>query len=347
MRSISLFLFCFTVSVLPAFAQNELSLAGQWDVMLDTGLDPGVNRLLKRPFPYKMQLPGTTDEAGLGDSLTLKPSLTRESLYQLARRHRFVGTAVYRRTVTIPANWQGKQIELMLERVLWQSRVFVDANEATPQQQESLTTPHRYDLTGLLTPGPHTILLRINNTRQYDISHANLAHAYTDGTQTIWNGAIGQLTLTAHDPVRISHVRTEPDRTTNAVHVQVEMQNKTGRAVAGTLQLVARIGGKDLPVARQSVQLDTGKQQAKTTYDLKPNVQLWDEFSPNVYQLTAEFVANDASSKSHYQTTFGVRQLTNENSLLHINGRRLFLRGTLECAIFPLTGHPPTDHAGW
>ncbi len=52
-------------------------------------------------------------------------------------------------------------------------------------------------------------------------------------------------------------------------------------------------------------------------------------------------------AKVEYETTFGVRQLTSENSLLHINGRRLFLRGTLECAIFPLTGHPPTDRAGW
>jgi len=40
-------------------------------------------------------------------------------------------------------------------------------------------------------------------------------------------------------------------------------------------------------------------------------------------------------------------KLSNENSLLHINGRQLFLRGTLESAIFPLTGHPPTDKPGW
>src|SRR5690606_40332890 len=27
--------------------------------------------------------------------------------------------------------------------------------------------------------------------------------------------------------------------------------------------------------------------------------------------------------------------------------RTVFLRGTLDCAIFPLTGYPPTDHEGW
>lgn len=329
-------------------AQTELSLAGEWEVAFDKSDDgAGAHRWMKRLFPHKMPLPGTTDEAHLGDPLTLKPTLTRESLYQLARRHRFVGTAFYRRTITIPADWQGKHIELMLERVLWQSRVFVDGKEADVSQRESLSTPHRYDLTNLLTPGTHTILLRINNTRQYDISYQNLAHAYTDGTQTIWNGAIGELALTAYDPVHINHLRTETNANMTTVAVQVEFQNKSGRAVAGTLQLMARLNGKSLPVARQTVRIDTGHQQIRTTYDLGLNRQLWDEFSPSVYHLTAEFVANDADTKSQYQTTFGVRQLTSQNSLLHINGRRLFLRGTLECAIFPLTGHPPVGRAGW
>ena len=300
----------------------------------------------KRAYPYKLQLPGTTDDAGLGDTLTLKPSLTRESLYQLARKHRYVGTAWYRRTVVIPAGWQGKQIELMLERVLWQSRVFVDGTEATPQQQESLTTPHRYELTRLLTPGQHTILLRINNAKQYAISHANLAHAYTDGTQIIWNGAIGKLALTAHDPVSIRHLRTETSNG-NTVTVLTELQNKTGQPVSGTLQLTARINGKDLPVSRQTVRVDTGQQRVNMTYALGPNPQRWDEFTPNLYHLTAEFIADQGTSRSQQKTTFGLRQLTNQAGLLHVNGRRLFLRGTLECAIFPLTGHPPMDRAGW
>ncbi|WP_020602945.1 glycoside hydrolase family 2 [Spirosoma spitsbergense] len=346
MRLIIRFLFALTLLPLSLSAQDELSLAGEWDVAFDTNLDGGAHRWLKNKYPHTMPLPGTTDEAGLGDSLTLKPSLDREALYQLARKHRYIGTAWYRRTVNIPANWKGKQIELMLERVLWQSRVYVDGNESNPQQQESLTTPHRYDLTNLLTPGMHTIQLRINNNRQYEISHNTLAHAYTDGTQTIWNGVIGKLALIANDPVYITHLRTE---TTNAntVNVQVGMQNKTGRAASGTLKLMVRLNGKDLPITRQTVRVDTGQQQVNMTYDLGQNKQLWDEFSPSLYQLTAKFVADDAQSNSQYQTTFGVRQLTNQNSLLHINGRRLFLRGTLECAIFPLTGHPPTNRAGW
>ena len=48
-----------------------------------------------------------------------------------------------------------------------------------------------------------------------------------------------------------------------------------------------------------------------------------------------------------YETTFGMREIGHTDGYLTINGNRIFLRGTLECCIFPLTGTPPTDEAGW
>ena len=326
-------------------AQNTITLSGEWEVTFDSD-DAGSHRMLTRKFPYKINLPSTTDEAQLGDSITIKPSLKRESLYQLAREHRYMGTAWYRRTITIPNDWKGKHIELMLERVLWQSRVFVDGQQAH-DQQESLTTPHRYDLTNLLTPGTHIILLRINNTRQYDISYQNLAHAYTDGTQTIWNGAIGKLNLTAYNPLSIQHIRAEPDEKNKSVTLSIRFNNATREKVTGKLQLIAELNGKNLPVSEQTVTIDSGSYVLHTTYDLKANFQKWDEFSPAVYKLAASFISEKNNEVTELSTTFGVRSLSNNDGLLQVNGRRIFLRGTLESAIFPLTGHPPTDKQGW
>ncbi|MBM6946762.1 MULTISPECIES: hypothetical protein [Bacteroides] len=42
-----------------------------------------------------------------------------------------------------------------------------------------------------------------------------------------------------------------------------------------------------------------------------------------------------------------MREIGHTDGYLTINGNRIFLRGTLECCIFPLTGTPPTDEAGW
>jgi hypothetical protein len=45
--------------------------------------------------------------------------------------------------------------------------------------------------------------------------------------------------------------------------------------------------------------------------------------------------------------TFGLRQISHRGNQLLLNDRPIFLRGNLECCIFPRTGYPPTDVAEW
>jgi hypothetical protein len=47
------------------------------------------------------------------------------------------------------------------------------------------------------------------------------------------------------------------------------------------------------------------------------------------------------------QVNFGMREFKAEGTQFNINGRPVFLRGTLECAIFPKTGYPSTDVGEW
>ena len=299
----------FTLLLIPSLsvAQQKISLAGEWEIVFESD-DAGSHRMLTRKFSDKINLPLTTDEAKLGDSLNIEPLLNRKVLYQLTRKRRYVGTAWYRRSITIPDDWKGKRIDMLLERVLWQSRVFIDGQQVDGQQ-ESLTTPHLYDLSGLLTPGTHTILLRINNDKQYAISYQNLAHAYTDGTQTIWNGVLGNMGLTANDPVHIQNIQTYPDLGPKSVKLRIQFLNNSGKSVAGKLQLTAKLNGKSLPSMSQIVQIDTGRFVFETNYDLKPNFQKWDEFSTSIYQLDASLVFDGNKEISQYQTTFGVRQI--------------------------------------
>ncbi len=76
---------------------------------------------------------------------------------------------------------------------------------------------------------------------------------------------------------------------------------------------------------------------------LPESCQRWDEFQPALYQLAAS-LGDSATSRS---LTFGVREITTDGTQFRINGRKTFLRGTLECCIFPATGHPPTEIAEW
>ena len=75
--------------------------------------------------------------------------------------------------------------------------------------------------------------------------------------------------------------------------------------------------------------------------------KLWSEFTPALYRLKISLKGNGGNLADQYIQTFGMRDFRTEGTHFTINGTRIFLRGTLECCIFPLTGYPPTDLRSW
>lgn len=330
-----------------ARAQEKLSLQGTWHVKLDpkdTGLQAA---WFHESFTTPISLPGTLDAAGMGDPSPLRTDeLTRDVLLQLTRKHRYAGAAWYSKEVVIPADWKDKYIELFLERVIWNTRVWVDGKEAG--KGESLIAPHRFDLSTLLSPGKHRIVIRIDNRKQYDISYKDMAHAYTDGTQIIWNGVIGKVELTAKNQLHIQHVRTEPHVRDKSVTVSTTLRNRQKKARKGRLQVeITDNTGRVIVSRTERTRVTPGESRQSMKLSLGDDAQLWDEFNHTTYTVNARFDASGATSTDRYTTSFGLREITAKNEAIYINGQQVFFRGTLECNIFPLTGHPPMDKSGW
>ncbi len=76
---------------------------------------------------------------------------------------------------------------------------------------------------------------------------------------------------------------------------------------------------------------------------------LWDEFQPAMLRLKLKLEATAGGKPCGDERTvsFGMRDFRQERNRLTINGRPVFLRGKLDCCLFPLTGYPPMDKAGW
>jgi hypothetical protein len=72
---------------------------------------------------------------------------------------------------------------------------------------------------------------------------------------------------------------------------------------------------------------------------------LWDEFSPALQVLRADL--ESPHGRDSRTVRFGIREIGTQGTRFVLNGRKVFFRGTLECAIFPKTGHPPTDVPSW
>ncbi|RLD32944.1 MAG: beta-galactosidase, partial [Bacteroidetes bacterium] len=80
-------------------------------------------------------------------------------------------------------------------------------------------------------------------------------------------------------------------------------------------------------------------------YIMDTEIHLWDEFNPHLYKLEVELKTETGEDRKEMQ--FGMRDFKVEGSRFTINGRPLFLRGTLDCAAYPETGYPPSNESEW
>lgn len=322
---------------------HVLSLAGQWAFQLDAH-DEGVQKKwFEGELSDKINLPGSTDENGFGTK-----TVGRVPNW-LNRVYTYTGPAWYQKTVAIPDLWRGKRITLLLERCHWETQVWVDGRLAG--MQDSLCAPHEYDLTEWMAPGSHRIAVRVDN--RYKINIGRDAHSITEHTQTGWNGMIGRLELAATDPVWIDDVQIFPDLARKTARVEVTVGNLTGQAVQGRVMCEARAIPVDSWGAASTLQdaAISADRQSRFSLELQmgEGVKLWDEFAPNRYNLTVTLAANGGERKfsDARQAAFGMREFRARGTQFTINGRTTFLRGTLECCVFPLTGYPPANAEGW
>ncbi len=343
--------------------QDSLPLAGNWRFEIDRE-DIGVDkRWFERELGESVRLPGSLQEQGRGNEVTVETEWTGNIIDQswftapeyaeyrrpgnvkvpfwLQPDRHYVGPAWYQRSVTVPEAWRDKRITLRLERCHWETTLWADG--ARIGSQNSLSTPHVYDLTGRLAPGGHRLTIRVDN--RVKIGVGVNAHSVSDHTQTNWNGIIGDVSLHATPKVWLDDVQVYPNVPSRTARVRVAIGNATGGPVESTLSLRAACGESAAEV--RTVRFTAEKERGSIEVDLPlgPEAPLWDEFSPNLHQLTATL---EAPPGRHERTlTFGLREFGTDGTQFTVNARRVFLRGTLECCIFPLTGYPPTDVAAW
>lgn len=338
-----------------------LDLSGRWDYSLDIE-DQGIDGqwFLDGRFPKSgfVSWPGTLATNGIGEQIEYGLDLTKENVRCLRQRHRYVGAAWYERTVDVPKDWQGSRVRLLLERVMFQSSVWL--NGCLLGSRDSLSTPHIYDVTDTVLPGETNVLtIRIDNRDVQRIGEH--PSAYTDETQTIWNGAIGRLELQRLPDLSIEHVQIYPEPEHRRAVVKGMLVNALDRDVQASLRIHASeetLEGDGVtavipPVACGFAISARESLPFETVYPMGENVKLWDEFSPTVYELELSLFLNSADSGrsdtpiARERVTFGMRTFRAVGNRLEINGIPTFLRGTLECCIFPMTGHPPMEIEEW
>lgn len=344
---------------MPMIAQEIVDLSGVWEFEIDR------ENLLQADSRYhdKIALPGSMPQRLKGYLPSVRTKWTG-ALYDSSYFHNpymkkyqsednfsvpffltpvrhYVGTAWYRRVVSVPRSMQNKHITLYLERPHITTTLYINGTKVG--SQNSLSVAHEYDVTSYLRPGKsNTIAISVNNEIE-SVGVGHDSHSVTDQTQGNWNGIVGRMELRAVPLLRIDEVQVFPYIKDNTLSVKVAVSKDA--SVPSSLKY--RIESTDNTFSH------TGSLQMKGKVDTltvcipaqKP-VKYWDEFSPNTYQLVVR-VQGDNMPEDVRTLTFGMREIETRGKDFYVNGRQTIMRGTVENCDFPNTGYPPTDYTSW
>ena len=324
----------------------QISLTGSWEVKLDsTNIGANENWAKNKFKGSEITLPGTLDDAEIGTESTLEPAMNNYVLSNLTRKFQYIGKAWYQKEIEIPSSWKNKSIALNLERIIWESSVYIDGELVGTAN--SLVGNHKYNLTTLLKPGKHLLTICVDNSNKFpfinvagdrypDKVNQDMAHGYTNHTQIKWNGILGDMALEASAKNTPENLQIYPDSTLNKLKISFDQENSTETEVNC---IITSAEGEE--VFNEKVNIK--KENNTNSFEInKPeNLQLWDEFHPNLYDVDITTKTGKTSAR------FGYKFVGNKNGDLVLNNKRIFLRGNLECVIFPLTGYPPTKKEDW
>ena len=303
---------------------TSIDLQGIWNFQLDEA-QQGV----QWPYNDTITLPGTTSHAKKG-----KPNDSYETGF-LTDKYKFEGSAWFSREVTIDEECSDKNCFLYLERTRI-TTVWIDGKEVGTQ--DSLSTPHVYDVTNYMSQGTHNLTIRVDNTGY----PTKGGHLTSPDTQTNWNGITGKIELQLFNSAYLGDVKVSPDLNHKAFIINAK--------VIGTEQGVLSVSAASFNVANQhtveTIELPITSGEINVSYPLGENALLWSEFEPNLYTLSLSLVL-EGSKVDTQEIIVGLREFQAQGDKFTINGTKTFLRGKHDGLIFPLTGFAPTTVEEW
>jgi hypothetical protein len=282
--------------------------------------------------------PSASDQPAQFDGQILVPFPVESALSGVMKPLDAQSTLWYRRTVTVPAQWQGRKIRLHFGAADWQCKLYVNGHPVGAHRggYERFS----FDITGLLHwTNAEEIVVAVTDPTEGDQPRGKqsakpegIFYTSTSGIwQTVWLEPVPE--------VCIDDLRMNPDPAASHLRLRVD---------------VAGLGG-DISV--DAVAMDgtnlVGEVRGAPNADLilpVPRPRLWSPADPFLYDLQVTLKRGDREI-DRVSSYFGMRKVLlrkDDNGVTRIalNGHPLFELGTLDQGMWPDGIYTaPTDEA--
>lgn len=318
------------VSAGKTLSKNFLSLDGKWKFRWVADADKVVNDGFEKPSYNasawdNISVPGIWELNGYGDPIYVNTGYAWRGHFEnnppvVPEKDNHVG--VYRRNISVPADWKGKDIIAHFGSATSNITLWVNGKEVGYGEDSKLA--QEFDVTKYLIPGKENTFVI-------------LIRRWCDGTyledQDFFRfcGLARENYLYARPKNRIEDIRvnaTLDDAYTNGIMtVTADIKG------SGTLEL--QLLDADKVVAKTSIPNAKGK--VTHTFDINAP-RKWTAETPNLYSLRATFLKN-GKVEEVIPVNVGFRRIEIKNAQLLVNGQPVLIKGANRHELDPDGGY--------
>lgn len=305
-----------SLMILSSFAQKTINLSGTWDFQLDRSESSNASQ----KYDDTIKLPGSMLTNGKGDLPSIDTKWTG-SLYDSSyyynpymEKYRHTGSIKFPFFLTpehyyVGYAWYRHNAEI--PRMWKKNRVIL-----------FLERPH-IETTVFVNGKEVGHQMSLSVPHEYDITDYVKFGKNNSIAIKIYNG--------------IENVGVGQDS-----HSVTDQTQGNWNGIVGKIELRSQ---KSIFTVKTFPDLTTGNVKVLVNdkeYNLKiDNPQPWSEFTPILYTRSIIYRGDTIP------VTFGFRKIEVKGRDIMLNGRPIYVRGTVENCNFPLTGYPPTDVESW
>lgn len=231
----------------------------------------------------------------------------------------------YRREITIPAGWKGKQIIAHFGSVTSNMYIYVNGKFAGYSEDSKLEA--EFDITRFLKPGKNLLSFQV--------------FRWCDGTylecQDFWrlSGVARDCYLFARNKVHINDLRIVPDLDNNYKNATLTINTELSAPADVQYKLY---DAKHLLVASSR---STGNGSGRTVINID-NPYKWTAETPYLYTLITVIKDKKSKTSEYVPQQVGFRKVEIKNSQLMINGKPLLIKGVNRHEMDPDRGYAVT-----
>ena len=242
---------------------------------------------------------------------------------------------------TVPEEWDNHTLLLNFGGIY--SAAYVWVNGQFVGYTQAANTDHEFDITSVARKGSNTLAVQV--FRWCDGSYLE------DQDMFRMSGIYRDVTLTAvprtfvRDHYITSSLEESAGYRSGSFNVELAINNRSNAAstVKAKVQLLDPKGEIAHEFAPQTVSaLDAGDEKKLNFTTSLSNLELWTAETPNLYTVLVSLTDADGNEIEAFSTKYGFRHIEQVGKFVHINGKKVFFKGTNRHDSHPLYGRALT-----